>query len=236
MTQPGQQQPGQPQQPTPQLSDNSYVPPQPGYGPFTRPEQIYGYQHPVTQSAQQTSFELTIPGIYKWMVLRKKTWLLFAISTMGSLVIMCCVFMPAYVLEFSPTTLSMNGLGDVSGPAIFVNTAKTAWGTDDERGSTGKYILAIGIIAFALSLGGLYQKDKNYAIGLIVIGFIACGLAIFQFANKLESATKVNADYSSSNNVFGFNALVGFGIYVGIIGAAMLLAGAILTFKFFKVD
>ncbi len=83
-------------------------------------------------------------------------------------------------------------------------------------------------------MGGMYQKDKTYAIGLIVIGFVAAGLAIFQFANKLESATKVNADYSSSNNVFGFNAQVGFGIYVGLIGAALLLVGAILTFKFFK--
>lgn len=174
-------------------------------------------------------------------------WYLYFIPGIACLALILCVFLPWISINLFGSSITANGVGGTNMPtgsleamAALSPTATTPAPTTSQTNSfiahDGFIVLVVAVIGVILSLGGLLQRHKGYTIGLIIIGFITLGIFGFEFWNISKSIGDANAQIAAaaSQNIFGVGLSVGFGIYLGIITAIILIVSSIVTYIMFE--
>lgn len=245
MTQPGQYQPGH--FPPPRQSGQPY--------PQTPPKYLElkplppGWQQPIQPGqwvpvgnngiVQQAKYvkEDTEPG----------RWYLYFIPGITCLALILCVFLPWISIGFFGSSITANGVGGTNMPSSFLEsmaalapTTPTSTPPTSQPNSfiahDGFIVIVVAVIGAILSLGGLLQRHKGYTIGLVIIGIITVGVFGVEFWNisKTIGDAKAEIAAASTQNIFGVDLSIGFGIYLGIITSITLVVSSIVTYIMFE--
>ncbi len=224
MSQPGQNpnQNNYPQsnQPPPPYNQGNYQAPQGSYQPG-------GYPQPQPPGQYQGVAYGAPPAYRVAPVKRVANPLLYLIPAVGVVIMALGVFLPWFNMTFLGGTIAVNGLGNLSGPADLVTTLTQ--GTGSPGAKDGVLVLGLAGILIVLIVLGLLLKARGFAIAAIVFGVIAAGLMAFEVSDVGKSVGDIN-----QTGLGQIKAETGLGIYVGLVGALIVLFGAIITFAFFR--
>jgi hypothetical protein len=135
----------------------------------------------------------------------------YVIGAIGGLLLAIGAFFPWLIIKVADQQIyTTNGMGTFRGPLLS--------GTNTEING-GAFALGMGLILIVLSGVGFFLNQKVIPIAMLVLGAIATALMFYKWneiANNLKSET-------------GGDIIVGGGVYIGLIGCMMALAGGIIT-------
>jgi hypothetical protein len=207
-------QPGQP--PYPQQQPNNY-PPQGYYqGQQPYPGQQPGYPPQAPYQGAYPAQKVKVPG----------NWKLYLIPLLGAILLAVGAFLPWITLTIVGQTISVSGIGSVSGTSDLVSAYNQAGGGGAKDGTIA---LALAGISLILILIGLLTRARGWAIGVIVFGVFATGLMAYELYDIGKSTSTLASDTAGAGA-----SSTGFGIYIGLAGAIIILVGAIITVAFFR--
>jgi hypothetical protein len=242
----------------PQNSQSNQQPPQQQPGqPYPQQPQPYPQVKPLPPGWQQT----IQPG--QWMPARNdgvvmqyqpgntienaKKWYLYFIPGIACVGLVICVFLPWISISLLGSSITANGVGGTNTPPGFLESmaalspnASSATPAQPETNSffahDGFIVLVVGVIGVILSLGGLIQRYKGYAVGTIIISLVTLGIFGYEFWNVSHAISDANAQIAAtaSQNIFGVGLSVGFGIYLGLIMSLIVLISSIVTLIIFN--
>ncbi|MBN9390429.1 MAG: hypothetical protein J0I20_20540 [Chloroflexi bacterium] len=219
MSQPPQNNYQQPGQPPYQQQPNAAYPPQ-GY---------YQGQQPGYQPQQGYAPQPAYPGAYAAPAQRVKVpgnRNLYFIPLIGVILLAAGAFLPWINLTIQNQSISINGMGSVSGNAELAALYNSAGGGGAKDGVIA---LSLAVISLILVLVGLLTKARGWAIATIVFGVFSIGLMAYEVFDVNRSTNKVATDSAGLGSSSG-----GIGLYVGLAGAIIILIGAIVTVTFFR--
>lgn len=149
---------------------------------------------------------------------------LYLIPIVGIILMAVGVFLPWFTISFLGVSLSVDGLGKASGTGEVVTAYNQAAGTGNAK--DGVYLLGAGGLLLVLCLLGLFLKARGFAIAAIVFGVLCVGLTAYDVVD-------INRSLSGTSSG-GASGTVGIGLYISLVGAIVILIGAIITVAFFR--
>lgn len=219
---PNQNSYGHPDQAQPSYPQANHYPPsapaypsrQPGY-----PQQPGNYAPPLAGQRNQGAAYAAAP-------VKKGKWFLYLIPALGVVAMVLGVFLPWFNVTILGSTVSLNGMGNLSGPSELTSILSR----DGSSGvKDGVLVLGLAGISSLLILGGLLMRARGFAIAVIVFGLMSLGLTAFEVIDANRSIQAINNSAAGAAT-----AQTGLGLYVGLAGAVVVLVGAIVTLVFFK--
>jgi lipoprotein signal peptidase len=136
----------------------------------------------------------------------------------GGIVSIISVFLPWFSAKANDSgitsSLSVNGLGSVSGSGILLTfiSEKASWEFQ------GIGVLALGIVCITVAI---FLREKLQSIALF-----ACGLLIIG-----GGVVNIRSIGDFSGGLFEMQSGAGYGLYIVILSGAMAAAGGVLAWK-----
>jgi hypothetical protein len=149
---------------------------------------------------------------------------LYLLPALGVAALALGVFLPWFSVAVLGSTVSLNGLGNASGP-----TELTGIFAQGNAVKDGVIVLALAGLLGLLTLGGLALKARGFAIAVLVFGLAAAGLMAFELVDANRNIAEINRNAAGAAV-----AQTGLGLYIGLAGAVIVLLGALITFIFFR--
>jgi hypothetical protein len=186
-----------PQQP----QQGGYPPPQPGYGAqpapggYPPPQPGYGYANPAVAPA-------------------RKAAPLLVVALIGGAVLAISCFLPWLKIVGSGQSITINGLGKVSGAA----------GISRVDVSAGAVALVLGIIVVVLAALCLTLRRNNLTSAAMIAAILGLAFMVYKTIQIAKDSSDLNKQFTGSAKFS-----IGFGLFVGLVGAAVAVISAFVA-------